>query len=1430
MSGVKTQKTVTERGRRLRVAGLVMAGVMVWSALIPLFGALLEARIYNLSPRARQVVGKPNSNLSAKFSYNTEKKTWQFNREGMALKADMIAEQQGNDDPSGVANALAQMQQQVGGSGKEDNSLYSVNLPEDGSKAVTYYDNNTQQSFKMTPKFELRDGKLKDGQLVYPLYGGGQLVYTAKTNGLKEDIVLERSLGDSLDFSYDLNMPKTLEARIMEDGSVGVFSADITLYGNISASSDMDQAKLDSARETAPKDHLLFALPAPVIKDAKGVEKPGKFSLNDNILTVHATGLNELTYPLSVDPSVVVTSSSDFLSGGNNEGDIDYTTADQITGMKPSGGTLGAWGTTTAVGSATQGTGNHGMGTVVYNGYMYVLGGATTEFGNIGDTAYAPINSNGTLGTWTAGTSLDTTGAGHGYGLAVVAYNGYIYAMGGQFSSQVVHYATLNPSTGAIGAWQTTTSLPAARFAAGSAVYNGYVYLVGGYGGGTLSSVIYSKINADGTLGSWQSTTAMTDTRATLGVFAYNNHLYAVGGYRDENNAQYSATLYSKINSDGTIGSWMTTTSVSQAGAGLGVTVSGGYAYAFGGSTGPSPGYAYGTTRAEYAQINANGTLGTWRSLTALSTATTNTAAVSYKGYIYVVAGRNQTSTPVSHDLVQYASVNPAGATTSWTTSGSNMTTSRAGPAACTYNGYIYAIGSSAVATTVEYAAITVTTGSVGTWATTTALPVALNTGGCTVYNGRIYVVGDDSGSTRRSYYATVSSTGTIGSWTAGTTPANNSWNTHLFAYTLGDGTATYLMALGTTSDSNGAVSIQKATINATTGALGSWTSGTTTSANTHLGGTAAVVGKYMYLLGGGDTATVDYATVNADSTNTAWATTTSLPDGTKFTDATVVNGCIYVVGGEEDASTLSSDVFYACPNNNGTITSWNTAPSLSAASNRMGVTSFSGYLFGVGGNVAGPATTNTVRYAKVNNGGSGSSINAAWQVDGDIAAVDNRHRHATVVYNGYVYMIGGAENGVGDITTETIEYAPINADGTLGSWVADTSHELPTARIFPGAVAYNGYMYVLGGRQGSAGAYLKSVLYAPISSTGALSASWASAGGNTTNGGQGAGVTAYNGYLYSLGGYDGVDYNTVQYAAINSNGTIGAWTTNANNFTTARSNLSAFAYNGYMYMAGGEGASLMNDIQYAVINSNGSLGTWSYAGRFEGARKDFTITAYNGFIYVTGGNDSTDSRADVQYAPLLSNGLPGSWQRMFAPINGDPVGARSPSGQAIWNGRLYAAGGGMLNGSSSTTMSGAKYLNLDGIARVARYSKLITLPATTAAVTINYNGSTNPGGTTVRFATSGLTGTFGSITNGTAGTGTDPGGSCSTASLGTIVWVQAIIDDSLRASFMGGTASDVTEIIAYYTMNARPTPQLRLHGGKWFSSEVQQPLDTCGA
>ena len=201
------------------------------------------------------------------------------------------------------------------------------------------------------------------------------------------------------------------------------------------------------------------------------------------------------------------------------------------------------------------------------NGFLYVTGGyyySGSVLVCLDDVNYARINSDGTIESWNNTTPF---GIRPRRSHTSVIYNNYLYIIGGDsttYSLDDVQYAKILP-TGGIDSWQTTTSLPEARFAHTSVTYGNYLYIIGGFTSHCASDIIFTIINNDGTIGSWNSTTSMPFGRCDHTSFVSNGFIYVIGGRECDDNYYADATrylndvLFAKINSDGTIDSWNST-------------------------------------------------------------------------------------------------------------------------------------------------------------------------------------------------------------------------------------------------------------------------------------------------------------------------------------------------------------------------------------------------------------------------------------------------------------------------------------------------------------------------------------------------------------------------------------------------------------------------------------------------------------------------------------------------------------------------------------------------------------------------------------------------------------------------------------------------------------------------------------------------------
>lgn len=134
------------------------------------------------------------------------------------------------------------------------------------------------------------------------------------------------------------------------------------------------------------------------------------------------------------------------------------------------------------------------------------------------------------------------------------------------------------------------------------AVHNGYVYTIGGEKMGTgRNNVWYSEILEDGSLAEpWLSTTSLPGGRMYHGCFVHNNYIYVLGGW---GSGSYRSDVWSaEIQADGSVGSWQSTTDLPSPRSGFNMAVCNGYLYVVGGYNGSSD-----LTEVVYAHISSVG-------------------------------------------------------------------------------------------------------------------------------------------------------------------------------------------------------------------------------------------------------------------------------------------------------------------------------------------------------------------------------------------------------------------------------------------------------------------------------------------------------------------------------------------------------------------------------------------------------------------------------------------------------------------------------------------------------------------------------------------------------------------------------------------------------------------------------------------------------
>ena len=192
----------------------------------------------------------------------------------------------------------------------------------------------------------------------------------------------------------------------------------------------------------------------------------------------------------------------------------------------------------------------------VSGGHIYTT---NTAWGNVkGGTWYAPLNPDGSPGTWTQTGSAPNENRVE---VRLVVGKGALYTVGGHIvhndPSTTVEYAIIK-SDGSLGPWTKTSSLNTPRASAAVIVCGNYIYAAGGWTldwGGWPKTVEYARINPDCSLGPWKQTSPMLKSRIASGCAAIDGSLYVIGGGR--HNYLTSTVERATINDNGTLGKWV---------------------------------------------------------------------------------------------------------------------------------------------------------------------------------------------------------------------------------------------------------------------------------------------------------------------------------------------------------------------------------------------------------------------------------------------------------------------------------------------------------------------------------------------------------------------------------------------------------------------------------------------------------------------------------------------------------------------------------------------------------------------------------------------------------------------------------------------------------------------------------------------------------
>lgn len=1279
---------------------------MASTALLPYF----QANRYILPANSSKIIGSSWDVYKQYTKLDTQNNAYVFDATALLAQSEQAA----GDAPGGTLKGA-----------------YNATFPKDSNKGISVTDNVSKINLGLRPQFATLPADQKGEHIIYPLVeSNAQLVYSFKYDGIKEDILIPNFTNDELSFSFDLQLPNGLEARLEKTGDIGVYSADSSLYGNVSYGNDQDKALIEKAKANSQKTSRVFTIPAPIIKDANGTSytNNASFSLNGNTLTIKATQLKSLAYPISIDPTITVTSAGEF-ARANVDGNITRDTTNGLVTRGPlTGGRISSWTTENSITN-----GRSASAVTVYNNYIYMLGGTGSSIYD--DIQYASINSStgaisstfSSLGQMPAapeGSDVGSTSIRRG--LYAQAYNGYLYLFGGidlATNPRLASFYAPIKTNGTLGAWTQATSLTAASYYGTSFLYNNRLYAV--------SSIMqFADIHADGSLGTWSTTSTADANPFGKGVTEYQGVVYSAGSYQTNccGLLTKSTTIYAgRINA--TTGQIGTFTSIGTMPNGVfgadAMMAHDGYMYVAGGCAGNAFNYngfyfendcSSISNSTYYAEIRANGTLGAWSTTANISASLMWLDSAQSDGHLYIIGGcgngNNDMNTGacaagVYVTTVQRADFTPAGDIQAPFTDDA-VTTSRSEAGAAVFNGNLYVIAGCTstgndctTSTNTVYRAAIGTDGTIGAYTNTSVavLPDSRGRLAVTVFNNAIYVVGGcltatACASVGTGYFATPAASGNIASWTALTANlATTRNNLNLVAHNG------FLYAIGGYNGGGATTSVEKGTI-AATGNVSAWTTVSIAAlGNARTGAASVVYGNRIYVTGGRSGATIynsiEWADLDASGNIATW----NLDNTNPFTTsrfghtAQVINGYLYIIGGNNNTNDLNDVQLAAIDSVGGTVGAFTTSALTVTTRSYTAAAISAGTIYIVAGctnydeaNSRCSTNTTATETIAVNNGGQGLS-NATTQ-DSDKLA--QRAQQVTLALNGVIYVIGGASFATNTPTlitgATTVQYTTIANDGQVGAWSNATN--LPNSRRLASGFVDNGRLYIVGGCSNAAcTTFDRSAQYVTPAAGGNITAAWTTQANAIPADWYSFDLATYNGYVYRVGGNVAASRTAAtQYASIEAAGGIGtttAWTTE-DSISNAVSDNQVVAYNGYLYSLGGQTASgQLNTVEYTPIDSSlHTISPWTQTSAFNVGRYGFYAEAYNGFMMIAGGigsiAGSTTTLQDTQTATITASGTLSLWASSRSLFQA----AEYPEG-AIYNGTFYVTGGFDSSGNS---------------------------------------------------------------------------------------------------------------------------------------------------